>query len=95
MVILTEAENNLRQSIKLNSQNADSQYYLAKILTQNDDPSLAKKHFYKALEINPDFALAYYDLAFHAEKSGDINEAKIHFKKPLMWIKILRMLTSI
>ena len=43
--------------------------------------SLAKKHFYKALELNPEFAEAYYDLAFHSEKSGDINEAKIHFQK--------------
>ena len=33
------------------------------------------------MEINPEFALAYYELAHHSEKNGDLNEAKIHFQK--------------
>ena len=54
---------------------------MALILRHYDDPNLAKKHFYKALEINPEYSLAYYELAHHVEKNGDLNEAKIHFQK--------------
>jgi tetratricopeptide (TPR) repeat protein len=42
---------------------------------------LAKKHFFRALEINPEYSLAYYELAHHSEQNGDLNEAKIHFQK--------------
>jgi len=51
------------------------------LLREDDDPTLAKKHFFKALEINPEYAVAFYELAHHSEKNGDINEAKIHFQK--------------
>ena len=34
---------------------------------------------FRALEIDPEYSIAYYELAHHAEKNGDLNEAKIHF----------------
>jgi tetratricopeptide (TPR) repeat protein len=54
---------------------------MAMIMRSDEDPSLAKKHFYKALEINPEYALAYFELGNHTVNHGDFNEAKLHFQK--------------
>ena len=46
--------NKLREALAINSKNDEAHFYLAKILTSDEDGTLAKKHFYKALEINPE-----------------------------------------
>ena len=83
--ILKDFENavtHLTKASALNDNHAETHFYLSAMLFKDEkDPTLAKKHFYKALELNPDFSDAYYELAVHAEACGDISEAKIHFQK--------------
>ena len=52
------------------------------ILRSDEDASLAKT-FYKALELNPEYSLAYFEL-HHSVANGDLNEAKLHFQKHLI-----------
>ena len=54
---------------------------MAMILRNDEDATLAKKHFYKALEINPEYSEAYFELGNHTVNHGDYNEAKLHFQK--------------
>ena len=65
----------------INNEHAETQFYLGMLSKNDKDSTLAKKHFYKALELNPEFPEAYFELAVHSESNGDISEAKIHFQK--------------
>ena len=76
----TNSEKNLKVSCHLKMK-MQRHHYLANIYREDKDPNQAKKHYYRALEINPDFALAYFNLGNHCLETGDPNEAKIHYQK--------------
>ena len=41
----------------------------------------AKKHLQKAINLNPDYAEAYYELGLILKKEGETEEALNHFQK--------------
>jgi len=50
----------LKKSAEINPQHAESNFFIAMILRSDEDASLAKKHFYKALELNPEYSLGIF-----------------------------------
>ena len=84
-----EEEKNLRLSINLDPQNAESHYYLAKILTKDEDASLAKKHFikrWKSIRSSPMLTSTLHSIL---KNLGILTRQRSTFKKQRMWNRIL------
>ena len=89
----TNSEKNLKVSLSFEDENAEAHHYLANIYREDKDPNQAKKHYYRALEINPDFALAYFRIwVITAWKLAILMRLKFIIKKPLILIKTMQPL---
>ena len=81
------AKKNLKVSLSFEDENAEAHHYLANIYREDKDPNQAKKHYYRALEINPDFALAFLIWVITAWKLAILMRLKFIIKKPLILTK--------
>lgn len=60
---------------------ADAHQYLGLLAVMGSDLDVARGHFERALEIDPDFAAAHHYLGVVAEREGDLESAEESFRK--------------
>ena len=60
---MTNVQKHLEKAIKNNPKYAEAHYELGVILIEQEEYKLAKRHFLKVIQIEPDFMKAYFHLA--------------------------------
>jgi Flp pilus assembly protein TadD len=80
-----EALDVLSRSAQLDPKNADTQNYLGITLGQKGQREAAETALRKAIQLNPNYAGAHYNLAiiYAAQKPPFIELAKFHYNKAL------------